>query len=572
MIGNSAQATATAPTSGASAAWSEGAWAGRERLSFRVAFALVLCGAAAIRLYGLKFGLPFLYDFDEPTFSDRAYQIVASGDFNPHWFGHPGSLTIYSLAFAYWLFSLIGVAVGWFQSLDDAAREYWYEPSAFFFVGRLVIAAFGMLTVLLTYLVARRIADRWTALLAMAIVAVAPLSVEYSRLIRTDSQVTVLILATLWFAMAVAEQGRWRDYVLAGFFLGLGVATKYPAVTALSVIGLAWLMDTGLSPRAWVRHFPRLAAAGLASLAGAFLGAPFLFLDLGTAIQDVKAEGTGYHLGATSDGALSTLQWYIVDVLGRSLTIAGLLLAAVGMVVLLRSRRPQALLVAAFFITFLVFLSVLSLRWERWALPLLPLAAILAAVGFSTVVRRLLDVPALVSVRTVVVAVLVLAWLAPPVARSFSHARALAGGHTVSIAWRWVIDHVEPGATLLVERYTPQLPRERYVVLEADVKGGMAPLSDRGEAYLRPFSPLAWMRDIRQLHAAGVDYVLLGNDYDRRLAVGDRERDAVELYVYVMTCGELLYQVDPVPGRLAGTTVRVYRMPKSPCGAIAASP
>jgi hypothetical protein len=46
----------------------------------------------------------------------------------------------------------------------------------------------------------------------------------------------------------------------------------------------------------------------------------------------------------------------------------------------------------------------------------------------------------------------------------------------------------------------------------------------------------------------------------------------VQLYLYVMTCGELLYQVDPVPGRLAGTTVRVYRMPKSPCDVTTTSP
>src|SRR6266480_6092631 len=35
---------------------------------------------------------------DEPVFVEPAVHMAATGDLNPHWFGHPGSTVIYPLA------------------------------------------------------------------------------------------------------------------------------------------------------------------------------------------------------------------------------------------------------------------------------------------------------------------------------------------------------------------------------------------------------------------------------------------------------------------------------------------
>lgn len=528
-------------------------------IAFSLTFALVFCAAAALRAYGLGFGLPFLYDFDEPTFSNLAFRIIETGDLNPHWFGHPGSTTIYSLALAYALYGLIGIAAGWFASWADVIRQYWWEPSHFILLGRLVIAVSGMLMVLLTYFVARRVTNRWTALLAMAIVAIAPLSVEYSRIIRPDSQLVVIALACLWFAMSYADTGRLRDLVLAGAMLGVAVATKYPGLMLAPIIGLAWLLWTGWSVSAWLRNFPRLVAAGAASVGGAFVASPFLFLDIRTAINDVVMEGERYHLSATSNGFFPTLRWYIDGILGSSLTVGGLLLAAVGFVVLIRSRRRSAVLLCVFFVLFLLVLSAMRLRWDRWALPLLPMVGIFAAIGLSAVVNALTALR-LPRMSLGLVAALACVWLSIPLGRTMERARALSTDYTVSLAWQWVMENVEPGAVVLGERYTPQLPRGRYTLLEAKENGDIAPVEDRGQAFLRADRALATAHDVWHLHAAGIQYVMLGNDYDRRLAEGARERDAVRLYRHVMNCGELLYQKNPVPGRVAGTPVRVYRI------------
>ena len=46
---------------------------------------------------GLRQNLPYDHEVDESTFVERAVYMVATGDMNPGWFGHPGSTVLYPL-------------------------------------------------------------------------------------------------------------------------------------------------------------------------------------------------------------------------------------------------------------------------------------------------------------------------------------------------------------------------------------------------------------------------------------------------------------------------------------------
>ena len=50
---------------------------------------------------GLTKALPYEPETDEPVFVQPAARIAATGDLNPHWFGHPGATVIYPLALAF---------------------------------------------------------------------------------------------------------------------------------------------------------------------------------------------------------------------------------------------------------------------------------------------------------------------------------------------------------------------------------------------------------------------------------------------------------------------------------------
>ena len=50
-----------------------------------LALLLILALATGLRLYGLDFGLPYLYQPDEPNKVEAAQNILKSGDLNPHY-------------------------------------------------------------------------------------------------------------------------------------------------------------------------------------------------------------------------------------------------------------------------------------------------------------------------------------------------------------------------------------------------------------------------------------------------------------------------------------------------------
>jgi hypothetical protein len=523
----------------------------------RLGFVAILLGGIGLRLYGLDFGLPFLYDPDEIHQVTRANHMLGSGDFNPHWFGHPGTVTLYSLALSFAAYSGLALSLGWFDSVAQIKTSFLQDPSDFFYLGRLVMVVFGGATLALTFAVARRLANPWVALLAMALLAVMPLHAHYSQLIRSESQVTFLILASLWFALSVAERGLWRDYLLAGMFLGLAVATKYPAVMMAVAISVAHGAGAVARGGGIFSRFPRLLGAGAASLVGAFIGSPYLFLDFATVLDDVASEARSYHLGHTSEGFLQTLAWYLMVPLRDSLTVFGLGMAAVGIWACIRSARRAAWVLPVFPLVFVIFLAGLNLVWARWTVPMLPFVAILAAMGFGWLVQRL--PPGIPPAVRLPGAVLIGAlWLSAPLAATLVQGRMLANDDTRTIAWHWIVANVPEGAKLLVERYSPQLPNGRYRLFGVE-NGQIVPFESL-QGYVIPVAVVGHLRDPALLYTSGMDYVVLASDYDRRLGEADYYARDLEIYRYIFDRFERVFEIQPQPGLRRGHPVQVYRV------------
>src|SRR5690606_19684903 len=93
------------------------------------------------------------------------------------------------------------------------------------------------------------------------------------------------------------------------------VTVKWPSVVAGVPIALtAWLGDRG--GRRWPpsrAQWVTLGLAGLISCVAAFLVAPYIFLDFGTVLVNVRQEARAEHLSATSPGFWSALAFYVVE-------------------------------------------------------------------------------------------------------------------------------------------------------------------------------------------------------------------------------------------------------------------
>lgn len=346
----------------------------RNRWTERAAILLILLVAAAIRIHGAAFGLPALNDPDEPLFMMTALDMLRSGNPNPGWFGHPATLTFYAIALVMVAVAGIGILTGRFADLDAFVAAAYADPSILFLPARLFFVACGVFCVWLTFRLGKRLGSARLGLIAAAFLAVNSVHVEYSQVIRTDVQMTIFVLLAMLASLDILERGRPRDHALAGIWVGLGVATKWPAALIIFSPLAAALMRGRVQGRV-LQPLAILTGAAAATL---FAVSPFLLIDYATVVQNLGGEARPIHPGATGGGFLWNVGWYVRGPLAESFGIAGLVAALAGSILALRDRRVLVAVLPGV-AAFCIVIVTRSLVWERWIVPLLPFLALATA-------------------------------------------------------------------------------------------------------------------------------------------------------------------------------------------------
>src|SRR3954464_15962761 len=198
---------------------------------------IVIVAALGLRLIGLRYGLPAVYNPDEVAIMSRALAF-AKGDLNPHNFLYP---TLYFYVLFVWegVTALASVAVRAVDSLGAFQREFFVDPTRVYVAGRLLTAVLGTLTVVATFALARRISGPVAGIAAAVAVAVSPLHVRDSHYVKHDVPVTLLIVlaylayAKLWTDSHNRDPGgdgsSYRTLIAAAAITGLAFSTHYYA-------------------------------------------------------------------------------------------------------------------------------------------------------------------------------------------------------------------------------------------------------------------------------------------------------------------------------------------------------
>ena len=536
----------------------------------------ILALATAVRLYSVGFGLPALNDPDELTFELGAIKMLSGPTLNPGWFGHPATTTMYVLAVLTILVFGIGHLLGRFPTIDAFADALYTDPSWVLLPGRVAMVVFAVATIYLTYRLTRELFDRNTALVAAALLAINPVHVTWSQIIRSDMMACFFMLLGMLAALRILREDRWRDHVLAALWLGAAMATKWPyALTALAVFGaVALRMATHPSDR--LRSLVRLALFGVLGLVFLFAISPYLLLDHTTTARNMRGEVQVHHLGATGGTLVENAWWYLSGPLAAGLGPAGLALSVGGLALVAR-RREAAAVVLPVLLGFVIVLCVQSLVWERWVLSLMPLLALAAAASLMALLRAVRHRwPRPVS--GAVLALVAAAVLVPPTLRAQDDTRARLDD-TRQRASRWALAHIAPGSTVLIEHFAfdllPQPWRFLFPFGEVGCIDARATLSGKiqlsnvqSSRGARTNIDYGTVADERR-ETCRADYAILTQG-DRYIAESRRFPAEAATYRRLMASGTLVASFAPEPGKVGGPVVRVVRFAKGP--AAAASP
>jgi 4-amino-4-deoxy-L-arabinose transferase-like glycosyltransferase len=530
--------------------------------------AAILCIAAAFRAFGISSGLPFLYDPDEAVFVSRAGSILANRDFNPHFFGHPGTTTIYLLSVLYALIYLVGSAFGVYHGPESFKNSYFQDPTLFYLSGRILFALFGIATVYLLYRTVNRAFGARVGLVSALVLALSPVHVEFSRLIRTDILMTFFLVIVLWFCLDIIEKHDGRSHFRAGFFLGLAVVTKYPAaVGAMMIVAASFFRNP--RPVSALRQIPVSAAACVLAM---FAGSPFLFIDIRSVLSDFRAERLHVTLGGAGDGFFSNMLWYLRGPLLHDFSVPGTAFAAIGIYSLISSHEKGRRLFLVFPVLFLCFIASLKIRWARWIIPLVPFIAVFAAAGFAGLAAR--NRPGISGRwKNTASAALFLLLIVPMVRLDVLEGLMASRKSTHTLARDWIVKNIPRGSRLLVEENTCHLPKNDYAFFIVDAKGNCVQVdaASAPEAVFNPPPVFAGrLADPGKISEMKIDYFVLGNWVDRfreesRRFPGDSE--ILDNYEKIMSLGDKIYEVSRITHYNQGPTVRVYRVRSARSGA-----
>jgi asparagine N-glycosylation enzyme membrane subunit Stt3 len=403
---------------------------------------------------------------------------------NPHFFAY-GNFPLYLLK-----------ATGSILSNFDESLAEWNLR----LVGRGMSAVFDTGTVLLIYLLGRRLYNNRTGLLAAVFAAFTVLSIQQAHFSTVDSMLTFFIVLTVLFSARVVSNSSRRTHwaaVLIGLSLGLAIATKVTAVILLGVIVTVYALRCFKSPSDSITlssFRPSQIKSGLVGLAivtlvaicTIFVTEPYIFIDWNQFIARMTFEST---VVTQATFQYWTLQFINTDpflyqirhlsIWGMGLPLAraawGGLLFTLALVA--KRRRKSDLLLLSWIIPFFLIVGSMEVKWTRHILPLIPFLCLVAACLFSALYER-----ARGKWRPFIIAVIALV-ISSTVFYSFAHVSIYSNPHPVVQVTHWVNTNVDREEMVAVEdtEVVPYLGPYQVVTLRLHDGDNPAKMADIAE-------------------------------------------------------------------------------------------
>jgi 4-amino-4-deoxy-L-arabinose transferase-like glycosyltransferase len=422
----------------------------------------VLALAFALRLPSVFAGLPYLGYVDEGHTLHRVVRLLSTRHWDPAWYTYP-SLPLYAIAGAAAALSPAYRAVHG-SSLERDLSPYpppYYdlvEPPELIAIARGVVLAVSLGIVVLTGLLARRLAGEAAGLGAALIAAVLPALVIRGAVVTVDPFATLFTVAAVLCAEIAATSSRfWGPTLLAGAMLGCAATSKYPA--AMAVVAAA----PALARLPTDRH-GKLRALELflaAALVASLVTMPALALRNTAVLTHILNQSAAYStsvIGSYWDQALRRAEWS-QPFPHPELGVVFLMLVGAGWIAALRDRRLRPPVVAWTLCAMVWCLAFLQypFRTFRNLLPLLPFACVVAAALYARLRERL--PPSSSRRRVDLAAAAALLALFLPADLDYARARlALVDSRVQAVDW--LVANVRPGDEVLVSAELAILPRE----------------------------------------------------------------------------------------------------------------
>jgi YYY domain-containing protein len=374
-----------------------------------IALLALLAGALAVRVYGLN------WDDNQHQHPDERAMIMAVMNFqwphslseflstqsplSPHFSdGAPffayGTFPMYVLwllaSFLNWLQQTFGLH--WIAAGQGSFTDYDHIT----LVGRALSALFDTGTVLVTYLLGRRLSGRKAVgLLAAAFVAFTPFEVQLAHFFTVDTALTFFVVLALLACVGIAQDDRLRWVLLAGVATGLALASKFSALPLLLPLLIACILYWQRSD--WLLALPRLLMSLGAGLLTFIIAMPYALLDLPDFQAAIKqqsdlTQGTLDFPYVRQFAGTTPFLYELKNMLLYDLGVPLALLGLVGCILVARriwrNWRDDYLVPLSWTLVYFAITGSFYTKYSRYMLPIFPLLCIFGAAALLALWQR----------------------------------------------------------------------------------------------------------------------------------------------------------------------------------------
>ncbi|HID62581.1 MAG TPA: phospholipid carrier-dependent glycosyltransferase, partial [Anaerolineae bacterium] len=332
---------------------------------------------------------------------------LLSGDFlSTYCRYHPAVTDMWLIAiglgFKYLVMLLRGIYPAGFQAFLEQSAFPSYPNADFLVAERLPFALITSISVVLVYLLAKKLFGRPVAWLGAGLLALDPFYISHSRVVTPDGLLASFMTLSILSFIVYLICERSRYYVaFSGFAAGLAFLTKVPAVLLVPMAVVLTVMkhatrNTEHASRI-THHVADLAIWGMVAFLTFFCLWPAMWVDPVGTVQRMVADMTADTGGGWNQffmGRITKdpgLLFYPVVLLFRTtpLTLIGAAASLLFFSHASRITHHALLMLVICILLFTLFMSFGTTRFDRFLLPIFPSVDILAALGLYELAKAI---------------------------------------------------------------------------------------------------------------------------------------------------------------------------------------
>lgn len=336
---------------------------------------LILITSFTLNFWGIDWGLPERWHPDEMVDKAELMYELRIPDHNYHAYG---SLPFYQIVMlAVWPVDIWQEWFGW-HSFEVRTMNTWWAR----FIS--VVMATGV--VWLVYGVGSKLFDRKSALISAGLMGVSMGLVNLAHFATADIPSLFWSMLAAYFSVRAWQDGKRRDYILAGVFAGMAAAVRFVGgILILSLLMAHWLRKKE------GRSIDNLVFGVLASVIMFMIGDGAMFFSPCTfMIGFIKENFFDALRNAEGYRAFTPLIVEYINSAGWPIAVlsgAGFIFAL--WLVWKPRYRKQVLLIMSMVVPYYVIIGGMRVSNLRYTVPLLPFALLLVGKMFSDFIQQL---------------------------------------------------------------------------------------------------------------------------------------------------------------------------------------